>query len=111
MFPNLARKYGPIVTYEEQPTAHVRTEFGFDDAQIALRRYAPHEYREHIGFHVSRVLLDRAFYETYGLRAPDVLGKPRAAIGTYRYAVQHIIPSFAKATNRQCAGSAAAGSA
>jgi hypothetical protein len=98
MFSNLARKYGPIVTYEEEPTAHVRTEFGFDDAQIALRRYAPHEYRRHIGFHVSRVLMDRAFYETYGLRAPDVLGKPRAAVGTYRYAVQHIIPLFAKAT-------------
>jgi hypothetical protein len=98
MFDNLARKYGPIVTYEEEPTAHVRTEFGFDDAQIALGRYAPHEYRRHIGFHVARVLLDRAFYETYGLRAPDVLGKPRAAIGTYRYAVQHIIPLFAKGT-------------
>jgi hypothetical protein len=98
VFPDLARKYGPVVTYEEQPTAHIRTEFGFDDAQIALRRYAPHEYRKHIGFHVSRVLLDRAFYETYGLRAPDVLGKPREAIGSYRYAVQHIIPLFAKAT-------------
>lgn len=98
MFADLAKQYGPIVTYEEEPTAHVRTEFGFDDAQIALRRYAPHEYRKHIGFHVSRALLDRAFYETYGLRAPDVLGKPREAIGTYRYAVQHLIPLFAKAT-------------
>ncbi len=98
MFPDLARQYGPIVTYEEQPTAHIRTEFGFDDAQIALRRYAPHKYRKHVGFRVSRVLLDRAFYETYGLSAADVLGKQRAAIGSYRYAVQHIIPLFAKVT-------------
>lgn len=98
MFPDLANKYGPIVSYEDEPTAHVRTEFGFDVAQIGRWRYAPHAYRDHIGFHVSRVLLERAFYETYGLTVPGILGPPRAAIGSYRSSVRHIIPLFAKAT-------------
>jgi hypothetical protein len=98
MFPKLARKYGAVVTYEDEPTAHVRTEFGFDVAQIAWGRYAPRAYRDHIGLHVSRALLERAFYETYGLTAPDILGRPRAAIASYRASVRHVIPLFAKAT-------------
>jgi hypothetical protein len=97
-FPDLAKKYGPIVTYEDEPTAHVRTEFGFDVSQIGRWRYAPHAYHDHIGFHVSRPLLERAFYETYGLTVPYILGPPRAAIASYRSSVRHIIPLFAKAT-------------
>lgn len=97
-FPNLARKYGPVVTYEDEPTAHVRTEFGFDVAQIGRWRYAPHAYHDYIGFHVSRVLLERAFYETYGLTVRDVLGPPRSAITSYRTSVRRVIPLFAKAT-------------
>ena len=98
IFPNLAKKYGPIVSYEDEPTAHVRTEFGFDVAQIGRWRYAPHAYRDHIGFHVSRALLERAFYETYGLTVLGILGPPLAAITSYRSSVHHIIPLFAKAT-------------
>jgi hypothetical protein len=86
------------VTYEDEPTAHVRAEFGFDVAQISRWRYAPLAYRDHIGFHVSRPLLERAFYETYGLTVPGILGRPRAAIASYRSSVRHIIPLFAKAT-------------
>lgn len=97
-FPDLAAKYGPSVTYEDEPTAHVRTEFGFDAAQIGWERYAPHEYRRHIGFRVSRALLERAFQETYGLTLPAVLGPPRSAIASYRSSVQHVIPLFARAT-------------
>jgi hypothetical protein len=97
-FPDLARQYGPIVTYEDKPTAHIRREFGFDVAQIARGRYAPEAYRLHIGFHVSRPLLERAFYETYGLTVPAILGPPRPAMASYRSSVRHVIPLFARAT-------------
>jgi hypothetical protein len=97
-FPDLARRYGPIVTFEEDPIAHVRTEFGFDVAQTALSRYAPYEYRKQIGLRVSRAALERAYYETYGLTVRSILGPPRAAIASYRVAVRRVIPLFAKAT-------------
>ena len=97
-FPDLGKEYGQIVTYEDDPTAHVRTEFGFDVAQIALSRYAPYQYRKEIGFRVSRVVLERAFYHTYGLTVRSILGPPRAAIISYRYGVRSIIPLFARAT-------------
>ena len=97
-FPDLGKQYGRIVTYEEDPTAHVRTEFGFDVAQIALSRYAPNQYRKKIGFRVSRAVLERAFYHTYGLTVRSILGPTLAAMDSYRYGVRSIIPLFAKAT-------------
>lgn len=97
-FPDLEKQYGRIVTYEEDPTAHVRTEFGFDVAQVAFSRYAPQQYREQIGFRVSRTLLEKAFYETYGLTVRSVLGPPREAMVSYGTAVRRVIPLFAKAT-------------
>lgn len=97
-FQNLAAKYGPDVTYEEDPIAHIRTEFGFDVAQIAWQRYAPGAYRRLVGFHVARALLDRAFYKTYGLSVRSVLGPQRSAIGSYHYSARHILPRFAKIT-------------
>lgn len=97
-FPNLESRYGPIVTFEDDPAAHVRTEFGFDVAQIALWRYAPQPYRKYIGFRVSRRLLERAFRDTYGLSMRSVLGPTLSALSSYRVAVDRMIPLFAKAT-------------
>jgi hypothetical protein len=97
-FPELEKQYGPIVTYEESPTSHVRTEFGFDVAQTARLRYAPFAYRQQIGLRVSRTLLERAFFETYGLTVRSILGPPRAAMDSYRVAVRRVIPLFASGT-------------
>jgi len=97
-FPDLERQYGPLVTYEEDPIAHVRTEFGFDVAQTAFFRYAPHEYRKRIGFRVSRAVLERAYYETYGLTVRSILGPPIGAMSSYRVGVRRVLPLFAKAT-------------
>jgi hypothetical protein len=38
------KKYGDSVTYEEDPLAHVKTEFGFDVLEVAQGRYAPDSY-------------------------------------------------------------------
>ena len=41
LYPRLRKKYGDVVTYEEDPLAHVKTEFGFDVLEVAQGRYAP----------------------------------------------------------------------
>ncbi len=49
LYPDLKKKYGDVVTYEENPLAHVKTEFGFDvleGSQRPLRtRQLPRLYR------------------------------------------------------------------
>jgi hypothetical protein len=61
MYPQLAKKYGPVVTYEEKPSAHMKVEFGFDVDQVAKGNYAPKAYHDFIGFEVSKPVLERAF--------------------------------------------------
>ncbi len=34
-FPKLERKFGPVITYEQDKAAHLNTEFGFDVLQVA----------------------------------------------------------------------------
>lgn len=48
-FPKLRAQYGPVVTYDESPHSHVRTEFAFDINEISKRRFAPSAYLEHVG--------------------------------------------------------------
>jgi hypothetical protein len=90
--PKLDRRYGPIVTYEENPVAHVRTEFGFDVVEVAHGRYSQQNYRDFIGFQVAKPLLERAFLETYGIPLTSVIHNEDLAIGSYRWAVSKLIP-------------------
>ena len=98
-FPNLARQYGYSVTYDESPHGHVRTEFAFDIDQLTKQHFAPLAYLNHIGLKVSPGLLERAFYETYGLHLSQVLGNKRrtAVISSYRHSVRSFLPDFAHA--------------
>lgn len=96
-FSKLAREYGESVTYDENPHAHVRTEFAFDIDQLSHHRLAPAEYLRHIGLRVPRRQVEQAFYETYGLHLRQVLGPERPAIRSYRSAVRSFIPRFAHA--------------
>jgi hypothetical protein len=96
-YPKLARRFGHDVTYEDSPTAHIRTEFGFDVAQVAKQRYAPKSYHDFIGFKISKPLLQRAFRETYGLELTDLFHTLDLSIGTFRHSVSGIIPEMTKA--------------
>jgi hypothetical protein len=95
-FPKLQKKYGPEVTYVNDPKAHIRTEFGFDMVQVAKNRYTPDNYHDFIGFNVSKPLLERAFPETYGLQLNDVIHNEDLAIGTFRRAISRIIPDMTR---------------
>lgn len=63
-FPKLRAKYGDSVTYEQNPKAHVQTEFGFDITQVAKQWFTSDRYHDFIGFQVSKPLLERAFLRT-----------------------------------------------
>jgi hypothetical protein len=95
-YPKLRREYGPIVTYEDDPVAHIRVEFGFDVVQVAHGSYAPQAYHDFIGFQVAKPVLERAFRDTYSLEMKDVFGSLDLALNTYRHAVGTIIPEMTK---------------
>ncbi len=95
-YPKLEQKYGKKVTYAEDPTAHMRVEFGFDVLQVARGAYAPQAYHDFIGFQVSKPVLEKAFHDTYGLDLSDVFGDLDLALSTYRYAVSGVIPEMTR---------------
>jgi hypothetical protein len=92
LYPDLKKKYGDVVTYEQNPLAHLKTEFGFDVLEVAKQRYAPDSYHDFIGFEVATPLLEQAFRETYGLELKSVLTDEEKVIGSYRRAVSKQIP-------------------
>jgi hypothetical protein len=92
LYPKLKKKFGNVVTYEEDPLAHVKTEFGFDVLEVARQRYAPDSYHDFIGFEVATPLLEQAFRETYGLDLKSVLSNEDKVIGSYRRDVSKLIP-------------------
>ncbi|HEX3819963.1 MAG TPA: zinc dependent phospholipase C family protein [Candidatus Sulfotelmatobacter sp.] len=95
-FPQLRKKYGDEVTYENNPKAHIRTEFGFDMTQVARNRYTSDRFHDFIGFEVSKPVLERAFQDTYGIPLSKVISNEDLAIGTFRRAISKIIPEMTR---------------
>jgi Zinc dependent phospholipase C len=93
-YPKLRAKFGRSVSYAEDKTAHLKTEFGFDMVQVSKNRYASQQYHDFIGFQVSKPLLERVFPIVYGLELNGVLAHEDLAIGTYRFSVSRIIPEM-----------------
>jgi hypothetical protein len=96
LYPRLRKKYGDTVSYEQDPLAHTKTEFGFDVLEVANDSYAPDGYHDLIGFEVAQDLLDRAFEQIYGLKLKDVLLDEDKALNSYRHAVSKTIPTATK---------------
>ncbi len=92
LYPRLRRKFGPVMTYEDNPLAHIKTEFAFDVLQVAKGRYAPDSYRDFVGFEVSLPLLEKAFAETYDVSLQSVSKDEVRAANSYRYDVSKLIP-------------------
>ena len=93
-FPKLRAKFGKSVRYAQDKTAHLKTEFGFDMAQVAKNRYASEQYHDFIGFKVSKPSLERVFPVVYGLQLNDVLTHEDLAIGSYRFSISRLIPEM-----------------
>lgn len=92
LYPKLKTKFGNSVTYEQDPLAHVKTEFGFDVIEVAQNRYAPDSYHDFIGFQVAVPLLEQAFQETYGLTLKTVVPNEDETLNSYRHAVSQQLP-------------------
>src|SRR5208283_5405468 len=92
LYPELQNKYGPVVTYGDNPIAHIKTEFAFDVLQVAKGHYAPDSYHDFVGFEVSLPVLERAFQETYGIELKSVISNEERAANSYRNSVNGLIP-------------------
>jgi hypothetical protein len=96
LYPKLRARFGDVITYEDDPIAHLQTEFGFDVLESAKGRFAPQAYQEFIGFQVATTLLERAFRETYCLELTDVIRNVALSVGSYRHALSKTIPLATK---------------
>ena len=96
MYPKVRAKVGDRALYIDSPASHIMVEFAFDVLQVAAGAYAAQDYRDRIGFHVSKSLLERAVRDTYALELGDMLMNVDLAIGTYRHAVSTTIPELTR---------------
>jgi hypothetical protein len=92
VYPRMEKKFGQVVTYEDNPLAHGRVELSFDVLEVARGNYASTDYHDFIGFQVSKPLLERAFLKTYGEDINNVFGSLDLAISTFRWAVKSLFP-------------------
>lgn len=99
-YPKLRKKFGDSVTFAENKSAHLKTEFSFDVLQVAKHRYVSEEFHNFIGFEVSKPLLERVFPVVYGRKLDDVLPRLDLTIRTYRYAASQFIPELTKVAVR-----------
>jgi Zinc dependent phospholipase C len=99
-YPKLRAKFGNSVTFADDRTAHLKTEFGFDMVQVTKNRYASQQYHDFIGFQASKPLLERVFPVVYGVELKDVLTHEDLAVGSYRFAVSRMIPEMTKVALR-----------
>jgi hypothetical protein len=95
-FPQLRKKYGDVVTYEDSPKSHIRAEFGFDMTEVAKNHYTSDAFHDFIGFEISESLLERTFPKVYGIEFKDVIHNEDLAIGTFRRAVSQVIPQMTR---------------
>lgn len=96
VYPGMAKKFGPVVTYEENHISHSRVEIAFDVLQVARGNYATQGYHDFIGFEVARPVLERAFLRTYGEDINLVFGDLGLAIGTFRWSVKSFLPTLTR---------------
>ena len=100
MYPKLHNEFGNRVNYEEDPTAHIMTEFSFDVVQITGAGYLPKTYHNYIGFKVPEALLAEAFQQTYGLKLNRLFFSEHLSLWMYKISASEIIPELGQITWR-----------
>jgi hypothetical protein len=96
-YPKEEKKYGPVVTYEEDHISHRRVEFAFDVLQTVEGDYTAIAYHDFIGFEVSQPLLERAFKETYGMDLSQIFSSLSLSIETLRWSFKKLFPVLTEA--------------
>ena len=64
--------------------------------QVARHRYPADAYHDFIGFEVSKPVLERAFFRTYGIRLEDVFRNVDLSIGSFRRSISSVIPQMTR---------------
>jgi hypothetical protein len=96
-YPKDRKKFGEVITYEQDKIAHKRVEFAFDVSETAKGNFASNAYHDFIGFKVADSVLERAFYKTYALHLNDVFPSFSRAVNTFRWSVKNFFPVLTKA--------------
>jgi hypothetical protein len=96
VYADMQKKFGNVVTYDNDPTSHKRMEFAFDVLQVAKGNYLPQSYHNFVGFNVARPVLERAFLITYGQDINKVFGDLTLTISTFRWSVKELIPALTR---------------
>jgi hypothetical protein len=96
-YPYTKAKFGPVVTYEQDHTAHSRVEIAFDVLQIARGNYASQAYHDFIGFNVAKTVLERAFLKTYGQDINSLFSNLDRSINNFRWAINSLMPTVTRA--------------
>lgn len=91
IYPKLRKRYGDTVTYADDHSAHLTTEFRFDVFQVGHAERQPDLFEHALDFQVAKRVLDDAFQATYGLRLDDIFLDTDVAITTYRWAFREMI--------------------
>ncbi|HET6253210.1 MAG TPA: zinc dependent phospholipase C family protein [Puia sp.] len=97
LYPKERKKYGNVVTYEDDHLSHKRMEFAFDVLQTAGSDYNAVAYHDFIGFQFSTQLLERAFPEVYGIELSSIFPNLSLSVATLRWSFKRLFPSLTKA--------------
>jgi len=96
LYPKIKKKFGDVVTYEDDHISHSRTELSFDVLQVAQGNYATQTYHDFIGFNVAKPVLERAFLKTYGEDINNVFPDIDLTISTFRWSVKTLLPGLTR---------------
>jgi hypothetical protein len=96
IYPKLQKKFGDVVTYNDDHTSHSRMEFAYDVLQIGQNGYTSEGYHDFIGFNISVPVLEKAFYETYGRELGSIFSNINSSINTMRWGVRNLFPVLTK---------------
>ncbi|GGH08650.1 zinc dependent phospholipase C family protein [Mucilaginibacter phyllosphaerae] len=96
IYPKLQKKFGDVVTYNDDHTSHSRMEFAYDVLQIGQKGYTSAGYHDFIGFNISVPVLERAFYQTYGRKLGSIFSNINSSINTMRWGVRNLFPVLTK---------------
>ena len=96
IYPELRKKFGDVVTYNDDHKSHSRIEFSYDVLQTGRGSYTNDGYHDFIGFNISVPVLEKAFYETYGLELGSIFSSINSSIGILRWGVRNLFPIITK---------------
>lgn len=99
-YPTLKKKFGDVVTYDDDHTSHSRIEFAFDVIQTAKGNYAGVAYHNFIGFEIATPVLQRAFRKIYGQELSTVFPNFQSSIAHFRWGVRDLFPELARVARR-----------